>query len=92
MQKHVTSIFDKLGLTAGEDDNRRILAVLTYLRPDAHWRRRVSGTPRRQQTPSRRRPLAGTLETAIPKSRREPIVQSILTLPSAPPTAVVSRP
>ncbi len=28
VQKHVTSIFDKLGLTAGEDDNRRILAVL----------------------------------------------------------------
>ena len=35
MQKHVTSIFEKLGLTAGEDDNRRILAVLTYLRPNA---------------------------------------------------------
>jgi DNA-binding NarL/FixJ family response regulator len=34
VQKHVTSIFDKLGLTAGEDDNRRIQAVLTYLRPD----------------------------------------------------------
>jgi DNA-binding NarL/FixJ family response regulator len=36
VQKHVTSIFDKLGLTADEEDNRRILAVLTYLRPDAH--------------------------------------------------------
>jgi DNA-binding NarL/FixJ family response regulator len=35
VQKHVTSIFEKLGLTAGEDDNRRILAVLTYLRPDS---------------------------------------------------------
>jgi DNA-binding NarL/FixJ family response regulator len=34
VQKHVTSIFEKLGLAAGEDDNRRILAVLTYLRPD----------------------------------------------------------
>jgi DNA-binding NarL/FixJ family response regulator len=33
VQKHVTSIFDKLGLPAGESDNRRILAVLTYLRP-----------------------------------------------------------
>ena len=32
VQKHVTAIFDKLGLAAGEDDNRRILAVLLYLR------------------------------------------------------------
>ena len=32
VQKHVTGIFAKLGLSAGEDDNRRILAVLEYLR------------------------------------------------------------
>ena len=35
VQKHVTAIFEKLELPAGEDDNRRILAVLAYLRPDA---------------------------------------------------------
>ena len=33
VQKHVTAVFAKLGLTAGKDDNRRILAVLAYLRP-----------------------------------------------------------
>ena len=32
VQKHVTAVFAKLGLTADEEDNRRILAVLEYLR------------------------------------------------------------
>jgi DNA-binding NarL/FixJ family response regulator len=34
VQKHVTAIFTKLELPAGEDDNRRILAVLAYMAPD----------------------------------------------------------
>jgi DNA-binding NarL/FixJ family response regulator len=34
VQKHVTAVFAKLGLEADEDDNRRILAVLEYLRHD----------------------------------------------------------
>ena len=33
VQKHVTAIFAKFGLAAGEDDNRRILAVLAFLKP-----------------------------------------------------------
>ena len=31
VQKHVSTIFNKLNLPAGEDDDRRILAVLAYL-------------------------------------------------------------
>jgi DNA-binding NarL/FixJ family response regulator len=34
VQKHVTAVFAKLGLDEDEDDNRRILAVLEYLRLD----------------------------------------------------------
>ncbi|HET8758542.1 MAG TPA: response regulator transcription factor [Solirubrobacteraceae bacterium] len=34
VQKLVSAIFTKLGLPASEDDDRRILAVLAYLRPE----------------------------------------------------------
>ena len=33
VQKHATSIFDKLDLPAGANDHRRVLAVLRFLRP-----------------------------------------------------------
>ena len=32
VEKHVTSIFDKLGLTPAAEDHRRVLAVLSFLR------------------------------------------------------------
>ena len=32
VEKHVTSIFDKLGLSPAPEDHRRVLAVLTFLR------------------------------------------------------------
>ena len=36
VQKHVSTIFNKLGLPAGEDDDRRILAVLAYVSPELY--------------------------------------------------------
>jgi DNA-binding NarL/FixJ family response regulator len=41
VQKHVSTIFNKLGLPAGESDDRRILAVLAYVLPE------VEGQPHR---------------------------------------------
>jgi DNA-binding NarL/FixJ family response regulator len=35
VEKHVSNIFGKLELPANDEDNRRVLAVLTYLRADA---------------------------------------------------------
>ena len=32
VEKHVTSVFDKLGLMPAPEDHRRVLAVLTFLR------------------------------------------------------------
>jgi DNA-binding NarL/FixJ family response regulator len=39
VQKHVSAVFTKLGLPAGEEDDRRTLAVLAYVLPAPHARR-----------------------------------------------------
>jgi DNA-binding NarL/FixJ family response regulator len=36
VQKHVSTIFNKLGLPASENDDRRILAVLAYVLPEVY--------------------------------------------------------
>jgi DNA-binding NarL/FixJ family response regulator len=47
VQKHVSTIFNKLDLPAGEDDDRRTLAVLAYVRPELHpSRHRLDATAR----------------------------------------------
>jgi hypothetical protein len=38
VQKHVSTIFNKPGLPAGEDDDRRTLAVLAYVLPEPYRR------------------------------------------------------
>jgi DNA-binding NarL/FixJ family response regulator len=32
VEAHIRNVFAKLGITAAAEDNRRVLAVLTYLR------------------------------------------------------------
>jgi DNA-binding NarL/FixJ family response regulator len=45
VQKHVSAIFNKLGLPASDNDDRRILAVLAYVLADLHAQPTATAAP-----------------------------------------------
>ena len=87
VQKHVTAIFAKLGLAADEDDNRRILAVLAYLRVRANRPRRAAS--RHPATPADRHIARGAPGWDLRGSPNQELVharqQSVLNVPSRSP-------
>ena len=77
VEKHVTSIFTKLGVATGAEDHRRVLAVLHFVRGES--------APLIERCPRPRRAVTSSVPSSAPTRSLEP-AQPAPPAASAPPT------